>query len=85
MQHTEFIKSILSIVRVPILIPSWKPICAQINGYKKADERIRQFANSSAANALHNMLEQIDKRIAANKDYIKVYYIAKEAQGYSSK
>lgn len=26
MQHTEFIKSILSIVRVPILIPSWKPI-----------------------------------------------------------
>ena len=70
---------------MPILIPSWKPICAQINGYKKADERIRQFANSSAANALHNMLEQIDKRIAANKDYIKVYYIAKEAQGYSSK
>lgn len=59
--------------------------CAQINGYKKADERIRQFANSSAANALHNMLEQIDKRIAANKDYIKVYYIAKEAKGYSSK
>lgn len=26
MQHTEFIKSIPSIVRVSILIPSWKPI-----------------------------------------------------------
>lgn len=52
--------------------------CAQINGDKKAAEYLNKYSRTDAANALKSMLVQIDKKIAAHPEYIKVYHTRKE-------